>query len=238
MPEFELFDGDCLDVLPGLDSKLVDCVVTDPPFAFAGGISNGMTSRADSQFFVHWLTDVCKHLIRVTKDCGCMFFWCDWKTVGPISTALTAASEPYRPWGVSQLIVHDREMLGMGRPFRNQCDFIAFARNKKTQIERIPKTTSNVVRQYFYYGKHPHHPAEKSLDVARHVVQWACDEGGVVLDPFCGSGTIPMAAVLERRTAIGIETDRGHANVARLRFSRHLPCAEVTSPLLKKIQPG
>ena len=29
MPEFQLFDGDCLDVLPGLGDKSVDCVVIE-----------------------------------------------------------------------------------------------------------------------------------------------------------------------------------------------------------------
>ena len=74
MCKFVLYDGDCLSVMEDILDNSVDCVVTDPPFAMAGGVSNGMTARVDSQFFEHWMTDVCKHLIRITKGSGCMFF--------------------------------------------------------------------------------------------------------------------------------------------------------------------
>jgi site-specific DNA-methyltransferase (adenine-specific) len=60
------------------------------------------------------------------------------------------------------------------------------------------------------------HPTVKPLDVCR----WLCrltktPTGGVVLDPFMGSGRIPMAAVLEGREAIGIELERPSFEIAR-----------------------
>jgi site-specific DNA-methyltransferase (adenine-specific) len=60
------------------------------------------------------------------------------------------------------------------------------------------------------------HPTVKPLDVCR----WLCrltktPTGGVVLDPFMGSGRIPMAAVLEGRDAIGIELERPSFEIAQ-----------------------
>jgi hypothetical protein len=59
------------------------------------------------------------------------------------------------------------------------------------------------------------HPTVKPLDVCR----WLCrltktPTGGVVLDPFMGSGRIPMAAILEGRDAIGIELERPSFEIA------------------------
>ena len=33
----EIILGDCLEEMKKIDSKSIDCLVTDPPFAFAGG---------------------------------------------------------------------------------------------------------------------------------------------------------------------------------------------------------
>ena len=192
--------GDCLEVLPRIPESSIDAVVTDPPFAITGGLSNGMTSRNDTQFFEHWFADVARELIRVTKPEGCMFLWCDWRTVNVIDRAFARASERYVPWWVSQVIVHDRDMIGMGAPFRNQCDWIAVVRGQKTDWgERIPKTTPNIFREYSYYGKHENHPAEKTVSAARRLVEWAAPEGGVILDPFAGSSTTCVAAREARR---------------------------------------
>lgn len=57
-PDYQTDDGrvtlycaDCLDVLREMPNGCADALVTDPPFAFAGGLSNGITSVADDQFF-------------------------------------------------------------------------------------------------------------------------------------------------------------------------------------------
>lgn len=216
----ETFLGDCLDVLKRFEDGSIDAIVTDPPFAITGGLSNGMTSRNDTQFFEHWFSDVAKELIRVIKPEGCMFIWCDWRTVNIIDAAFARASERYIPWWVSQVIVHDREMIGMGSPFRNQLDWIAVVRGKKTKWDdRIPNTTPNIFREYSYYGKHKHHPAEKTVTSAARLIEWATKPNDVVLDPFMGSGTTLIAAASLGRVSIGIEKEQEHYDTACKRLA-------------------
>lgn len=211
--------GDCLEILPGIPNGTIDAVVTDPPFAITGGLSNGMTSRADAQFFEHWFSDVARELIRVTKPEGCMFMWCDWRTVNVIDRSFSRASERYSPWWVSQVIVHDRDMIGMGSPFRNQCDWIAVIRGQKTDFgDRIAKNVPNIFREYSYYGKHENHPAEKTVSAARRLVEWATNEGGIILDPFAGSSTTLVAAREARRRFIGIEREAEHVATSEKRL--------------------
>jgi DNA modification methylase len=59
----------------------------------------------------------------------------------------------------------------------------------------------------------------KPLELCR----WLCrltktPIGGVVLDLFMGSGTIPLAAVLEGRGVIGIELERQSFEIAQARI--------------------
>ena len=143
-----IYHGDCLQVLEGLP-EVVDAIVTDPPFAFAGGISNGLSSVADSQFFEYWLSGVFRLLHAVSSPESAWLLWCDWRTASIYDRVLARAAERYDSRSVSQVIVHDREMVGMGSPFRNQTDWIALVRGKKTDFkERIPKNQPNIVRSY------------------------------------------------------------------------------------------
>jgi site-specific DNA-methyltransferase (adenine-specific) len=204
-----LYQGDALDVLRTLPDASVHAVVTDPPFAFAGGISNGRTSHADGQFFLHWWKDVCRQLIRVLRTDGEGFVWCDWKTAALFADGL-AAVQPYGGWRAAQMLYHYREMPGMGKPFRSSVDMIQYWRGPKSTGERIPNTTHNFVSRYWYYGKHDNHPAEKSPSVAAQLVEWCTHSGQVVLDPFAGSGTTLVAARDLGRRAIGVEMDAGY----------------------------
>lgn len=65
---------------------------------------------------------------------------------------------------------------------------------------------------------HNHHPTVKPIEVMRWLIRLSCPEGGLVLDPFCGSGTTGAAATLEGRAFIGIEKDESFAEIARARI--------------------
>ncbi len=52
--QFKLINGDALEVMRGFDDNSIDAIISDPPFAFTGGMSNGFASRSDSQFFEFW----------------------------------------------------------------------------------------------------------------------------------------------------------------------------------------
>lgn len=65
-----------------------------------------------------------------------------------------------------------------------------------------------------------HHPTVKPIDLMRWLVRLVTPAGGLVLDPFAGSGTTGIAAVLEGREFIGIEREAEYAEIARQRI-RH-----------------
>lgn len=52
------------------------------------------------------------------------------------------------------------------------------------------------------------HPAQKPVSVLKRLVQIFTDEGDVVIDPCCGSGTTLRAAMELGRSAYGFEIDR------------------------------
>lgn len=54
------------------------------------------------------------------------------------------------------------------------------------------------------------HPNEKPLEMVQHFLNLHSREGDMVLDPFMGSGTTGVAAVMMGRRFIGIELDATH----------------------------
>jgi len=54
---------------------------------------------------------------------------------------------------------------------------------------------------------HGGHSTQKPLELLRRMVAMCSNEGDLVLDPFCGSGTTGVACVLLKRNFIGIDLD-------------------------------
>ena len=62
------------------------------------------------------------------------------------------------------------------------------------------------------------HPTVKPTDLMRYLARLVTPPGGVVLDPFMGSGSTGKAAMLEGFRFIGIERDEQYMGIARARI--------------------
>jgi site-specific DNA-methyltransferase (adenine-specific) len=65
-----------------------------------------------------------------------------------------------------------------------------------------------------------HHPTVKPLALMRYLVRLTkTPTGGVVLDPFMGSGSTGIACKLEGREFIGIEREPEYVEIAEKRIA-------------------
>lgn len=71
------------------------------------------------------------------------------------------------------------------------------------------------------------HPTVKPVALMQWLVRLVTPSGGMVLDPFCGSGTTGVAAVREGRSFAGIEKDAAYVEIA----SKRIRAAETQLPL-------
>jgi site-specific DNA-methyltransferase (adenine-specific) len=67
-----------------------------------------------------------------------------------------------------------------------------------------------------------HHPTVKPIALMRHLVRLVTPKGGVVLDPFMGSGSTGCAAMLEGMRFVGIDITAEYVDIAERRIQHWL----------------
>ncbi len=77
-----------------------------------------------------------------------------------------------------------------------------------------------------------HHPTVKPTELMRYLCRLVTPSGGVVLDPFTGSGSTGKAAALEGFRFIGIEREAEYVEIARARIAATQP------PLMAGVNDG
>lgn len=89
-------------------------------------------------------------------------------------------------------------------------------------------------QKYFYAprvnrkerGEYNTHPTPKPIDLMRYLVRLYAPQGGMVLDPFMGSGSTAIAALQEDRSFKGIDSNPDYVNITELRINDHIGTIE------------
>lgn len=231
-----LVQGDCLDILPSLPRGSVDLIYLDPPFntgrarsGRAGAFTDCWPDMASYLGFIR--PRVVAALHTLTPD-GAILLHCDWRTCHHMRLLLDELLGPDR------FINHLIWRYGLGgsssrRFARKHDDILYYARSegyyfapprvpatsrrmagqekKATDVLDIP-SLNNLARERTGY------PTQKPLALLTLLIEACCPPGGVVLDPFCGSGTTLVAARASGRRAIGIDGSERAIAVARSRL--------------------
>ncbi len=72
-------------------------------------------------------------------------------------------------------------------------------------------------------GEGNNHPTVKPISLMRYLVRLVTPPGGIVLDPFTGSGTTLIASKLEGFSYLGIEREQQYIEIAKARLEHWLP---------------
>jgi DNA modification methylase len=84
----------------------------------------------------------------------------------------------------------------------------------------MPTDDDGNARDRFKAESRNHHPTVKPTDLMRYLCRLVTQPGGVVLDPFMGSGSTGKAAMLEGFRFIGIEREAEYLQIAKARIER------------------
>lgn len=234
MPDWTLHHGDALTVLPTLDT-LVDAVVMDPPYNSGGRTASqrrGPSARdkyvsgdaihdlpdfggenRDQRGYVAWLSQITAHCHRLARPGASLLTFSDWAQLPATSDALQAGGWTWRgivPW-----------RKPIARPqkdgFKRECEYVLWATHGEPLRHAPTVYLPGWLEGSQPRGKERLHITQKPISIMRQLVRIA-PLGGTVLDPFTGSGTTGVAALLEGRGFIGIEESEVIAATASQRL--------------------
>lgn len=104
-------------------------------------------------------------------------------------------------------------------------------------VESTAYSDSGGASRFFYCakvspserGEDNKHPTVKPQKLMRYLIRLITPPGGVVLDPFTGSGSTGVAAITEGFLFIGIEKENEYASIAETRLEVHK--STITEPV-------
>lgn len=240
MTNYELFEGNCLEILESKKiSQSVDLTFLDPPFN-----QNKEYAYHDDKLSAkdYWqmMNDVCQLTLDKTSDGGAIYFMQREKNTEEVVHCLRGVG-----WKLQNLIIWKKKTSAVPQDFRygKHYQVIAFATKGKTprvfnklridppllETEKYRRANGMYVTDVwddireltsgYFAGDEPlrtkdgerFHKQQSPIRLLTRIVLASSKIGDVVFDPFAGTGTTLVVASQLDRPSIGVEIDPENA---------------------------
>ena len=242
--------GDALQVLPLLPRGCADLIVADPPYNLNKRFDSGAFSRTSLEqyaaYTARWL-DAAAPLLR---EGGSIYVCCDWQSSAVIQQALaerftvrsriTWQREKGRGAAKNwKNAMEDIWFATKGEDWTFHLDAVRLRRRVRAPYraggepkdwmqtdggkfrDTCPSNLwDDLTVPFWSMPENTAHPTQKPEKLAARILLASSDPGGVVLDPFLGSGTTSVAACKLGRHYIGIERSAQYCIWAEQRLAR------------------
>lgn len=234
--------GDILEFMKDIPEKVVDLVVTSPPYNLKNSTGNGMKDGRGGKWsnaalingyshyddnmpheeYVKWQRQCLTEMIRVLKDDGAIFYNHKRRVQDGL---LQDRQDIVSGFPVRQIIIWRRKgginfNAGYFLPTYEVIYLIA-----KLKFKLVPKANAYGDVWEFTQEMNNPHPAAFPVDLIHRIV--ASTTAKVVLDPFMGSGTTAVVAQALKRNFIGIDISPEYCEMAKKRLERNSTKSEL-----------
>jgi DNA modification methylase len=236
IPLDEVICADCLDVMKAWPGGVIDLAYLDPPFCTGKMQAADEGEYADQwesvEAYLQFTRPRLEEVKRLLKPNGSILLHCDWRTSHHLRLMLDELFGPER------FVNHLIWTYGLGgssrrRFARKHDDILFYAKGEGYYFQppMVPATSNRMKGQLKkatdvidipsinnMASERVGWPTQKPLALLELLIGACCGEGGLVLDPFCGSGTTMQAAARLRRHYIGIDVSNDAVEIARRRL--------------------
>lgn len=225
-----IYKKDCIDFLKSLPDNYVDVLATDPAYSgmnqkmkFGNGRIVGKYQSKDNK---KWFTEFkdsqenykkfLAECYRVMKENSHIYIMFD-------SYSLLSLGHLVREYfNVKNIITWDKVNMGMGHYFRRRHEFVLFATKgyKKLNSRSIP----DVWRFKRIYKRA--YPTQKPVELFSAMLAGSINEHDltIVCDPFVGSGSSAIAALLKKCVFVGNDIDEKACKICEDRITKFINC--------------
>lgn len=238
--DFELWQGDCLELMKDIPNKSVDCIITDLPY--------GQTQRNKWDSVIPF-EPLWEQYMRIIKDNGAIILFGN----GMFTAKLMMSNEKMWRYNIIWEKTQPTGFLNAKKmPLRNHEDICIFYKKPPTynpqkttghtrkvskaehkvgckntsdygerglttydSTERYPKSVWKFAKDT---QKSSLHPTQKSLALIEELIKTYTNEGDLVVDSCMGSGTCGVAAKKLGRKFIDIEKEPQYFEISKNRI--------------------
>jgi site-specific DNA-methyltransferase (adenine-specific) len=241
--KYEIKIGDCYEQLKQLPDNSIDTIVTSPPYNLKGfkgkrteptknHLWKGLDIKYDSfddnlpeEVYQQQQIDILNEMMRVITEKGSIFYQhkvrlCSGHHSHPIEWI--HKTDLY----LRQEIIWDRSNVMNVRPeyFFPSTERVYWLTKHRSPTtfkrENEPQHKKDIWK--INPARNNDHPAPFPVELADNCIKMTTPEGGVVLDPYCGSGSTGVAAVLNGHRFIGFDISQNYADMAAERIDGYL----------------
>lgn len=221
---FVLHLDDALTVLRNLPPASIDLIITDPPYESLekhrkiGTTTRLKHSKASSNdwfdiFPNARFPELFAEIHRVLKPNGHFYLLCDQETMFVAKPIAELAG--FKFW---KPIVWDKMAIGMGYHYRARHEFVLFFEKGKRKLNNLG--VPDVLQFRRVEGGYP---TEKPVGLMEVLIAQSTLLGDVVLDPFCGAGSVGVAALKLGRRFVGVDSAEKAVALTRSRLQAATP---------------
>ena len=214
---WKLYEGDCLDVMRGMESESVDYVFTDPPYGISFKpqrhdrfevIEGDCLGNEDLEEFLNQSFSEIKRLLKNNTALHVCSGWSN------IDINLRTLKKYFM---VKGLLVWKKNNFGIGYHLRPQHELILLA--FKGEPRPPEKAPSDVWEFKKIQSEKLLHSCQKPNSLVEKALLLYTKPSDLVLDPFAGSGTTLEVAEQLNRNSVGIEIDPKYCEIIRKRMN-------------------
>lgn len=239
----ELINGDCFDELKKIESGSIDCIITDPPYFLS---NDGITCRSGKvvsvnkgewdkskgyddvyEFNKNWILES----YRILKDGGTLWVSGTHHNIFIIGSIIQSVKDfkilnsvtwekKTPPPNLScRFFTHSTEVILWVRKGFNSKHYFNYELMKKMNDDKQMKDVWKIGRPLKEEKRFGSHPTQKPIELIDRMILSSTKENDLVLDMFCGSGSVLVSCKNNNRNGIGIERDLKYFELSKLRIN-------------------
>lgn len=242
-----IFNQDAITGLKKIPNESVDLILTDPPYGLGKDYGND-SDKLSCKDYLDWTRKWLDVALPKLKPNGSLYIFTTWRYSPEIFVMLKRdlfmineiiwdRKVPSMGGSTrSYSSVHDTiGFFAKSKEYYFNLDDVRVPYDLETKKRRTrtkflgakwleigcnPKDLWSVTRLHGLDPERVDHPTQKPLEIIERMILASCPTGGLVLDPFMGSGTTAVAAARLHREFVGFELNSSYCKVAKARLKQ------------------